>query len=229
MVLKDLINKVFWWFEMVKKNVSIILDLLDKNYADLKCYLDYESDWQLLIATILSAQCTDARVNIVTKNLFKKYKSLDDFCCAKQEILEQDIKSTGFYKNKAKNIILMAKKLKTDFNYKMPSEIKELTSLAGVGRKTANVIRSHIFKIPSIVVDTHVKRISQKIGWTKNNDADKIELDLMKVIPKKNWIRINLQLIAHGRKICKARKAECKICFLNKFCLWNQENKKYGV
>ena len=214
---------------MIKKDVNKILDLLDKNYGDLKCYLDYESDWQLLIATILSAQCTDARVNIVTKSLFKKYKTLDDFCNAEQKILEQDIKSTGFYKNKAKNIILMAKKLKTDFDYKMPSEIKELTSLAGVGRKTANVIRSHIFKIPSIVVDTHVKRISQKIGWTKNNDADKIEFDLMKIIPEENWIRINLQLIAHGRKICKARKPKCEICFLNKLCLWSKENKKCGI
>ena len=214
---------------MIKTDVNKILDLLDKNYGDLKCYLDYESDWQLLIATILSAQCTDARVNIVTKSLFEKYKTLDDFCNAEQKILEQDIKSTGFYKNKAKNIILMAKKLKMDFDYKMPSEIKELTSLAGVGRKTANVIRSHIFKIPSIVVDTHVKRISQKIGWTKNNDADKIEFDLMKIIPKENWIRINLQLIAHGRKICKARKSKCEICFLNKFCLWSQENKKCEI
>lgn len=214
---------------MIKKDVNKILDLLDKNYADLKCYLDYESDWQLLIATILSAQCTDARVNIVTKSLFKKYKTLDDFCNAEQKILEQDIKSTGFYKNKAQNIILMAKKLKMDFNYKMPIEIKELTSLAGVGRKTANVIRSHIFKIPSIVVDTHVKRISQKIGWTKNNDADKIEFDLMKIIPEENWIRINLQLIAHGRKICKARKPKCEICFLSKFCLWSKENQKCGI
>lgn len=207
---------------MQAEYITKILFLLDKNYGGLKCYLNYDSDWQLLIATILSAQCTDDRVNIVTKSLFNKYKTLDDFCDASQKILEQDIKSTGFYRNKARNIILMANKLKNEFSYKMPSEIEKLISLPGVGRKTANVIRSHIFNIPSIVVDTHVKRISKKLGWTENTDPNKIEFDLMKIIPKKNWININLQLIAHGRKICKARKPECEICFLNKFCIANK-------
>lgn len=209
---------------MQAKYITKILFLLDRNYGELKCYLNYNSDWQLLIATILSAQCTDDRVNIVTKSLFNKYKTLDDFCDASQKILEQDIKSTGFYRNKARNIILMANKLKNEFNYKMPSEIEKLISLPGVGRKTANVIRSHIFNIPSIVVDTHVKRISKKLGWTENTDPNKIEFDLMRIIPKKNWININLQLIAHGRKICKARNPECEICFLNRFCMANKNN-----
>lgn len=204
---------------MIKRDIIRILELLRKNYGGVKCYLDYDSDWELLIATILSAQCSDNRVNLITRDLFKKYKTLDDFCDEGKILeLEQDIRSAGFYKNKARNIILMANKLKKEFDYKMPSEIEKLTSLAGVGRKTANVIRVHIFNIPSIIVDTHVKRISQRLGWTRNNNANKIEFDLMKIIPKKNWSELNSQLIAHGRKICKARKASCEICFLNKFC-----------
>jgi endonuclease III len=200
------------------KNIKIILDLLDENYPLTKCYLNYQTDWQLLIATILSAQCTDDRVNMVTKDLFRKYKTLKDFASASQNELEQDIKSTGFYKNKARNIILAANKLLNDYDSKMPSDINELIKFPGVGRKTANVIRSHIFNIPSIVVDTHVKRISKKLGFTENNDPEKIEYDLMKIIPQNHWISINLQLIAHGRKICKARKPDCTNCFLNKYC-----------
>lgn len=203
---------------MQKKKLKAILTLLDENYPQTKCYLNYETDWQLLIATILSAQCTDDRVNIVTQNLFQKYKTLEDFACVSQENLEQDIKSTGFYKNKTHNIILSANKLINDYNSVMPSDIEELIKLPGVGRKTANVIRSHIFNIPSIVVDTHVKRISKKLGFTDNDDPEKIEYDLMKIIPKNHWSRINIQLIAHGRKICRARKTDCTNCFLNKYC-----------
>lgn len=203
---------------MQKKFVKIILSLLDENYPNLKCYLNYNYDWQLLIATILSAQCTDDRVNIVTKDLFAKYKKLEDFANVKNETLEYDIKSTGFYKNKAKNIILASKKLIIDYNFKLPADIEQLIKLPGVGRKTANVIRSHIFNIPSIVVDTHVKRISKKLGLTNNDDPDKVEFDLMKIIPEQHWIRLNLQLIAHGRKICKARKPDCTNCFLNEYC-----------
>lgn len=203
---------------MQKKNLKAILTLLDENYPQTKCYLNYETDWQLLIATILSAQCTDYRVNIVTQNLFQKYKTLEDFACVSQENLEQDVKSTGFYKNKTRNIILSANKLINDYNSVMPSDIEELIKLPGVGRKTANVIRSHIFNIPSIVVDTHVKRISKKLGFTDNDDPEKIEYDLMKIIPKNHWSRINIQLIAHGRKICRARKPDCTNCFLNKYC-----------
>lgn len=195
--------------EKVKK----ILELFDQFYpTDDKCYLNYEEDWQLLIATILSAQCTDDRVNSVTEDLFKKYKTIDDFANAKIEILEQDIKSTGFYRNKAKNIISACRMLVDKYNYKMPSDVEELTNLPGVGRKTANVVRSHIFNLPSIVVDTHVKRISKKLGLTKSNDPVKIEFVLMDIFPEEHWIRYNTQAIAHGRKICKARSPKCDEC-----------------
>ncbi len=203
----------------INEKVKNILNLLDENYpTEDKCYLVHNNAWQLLIATILSAQCTDDRVNIVTKDLFKKYKSIEDFANANVSELENDIKSTGFYRNKAKNIILACKKLLTDFNGVMPFEVSELTSLAGVGRKTANVVRSHIFNLPSIVVDTHVKRISKKLGLTNNDDPVKIEFDLMDIFPKEHWIRYNTQIIAHGRKICKARKPQCEICCLKEYC-----------
>ncbi len=202
-----------------KEKVKKTLALLDENYPqDTKCYLNYEKDWQLLIATILSAQCTDDRVNIVTQSLFKKYKSIEDFANADFITLMEDIRSTGFYRNKAKNIINCCNKLISDFDSKMPSDIESLTSLAGVGRKTANVVRGHIFNIPSIVVDTHVKRISNKLGLVKSEDPEKIEFELMKILPKKSWIKYNTQVIAHGRKICIARKPKCEICCFFEFC-----------
>ena len=194
----------------IEEKVDNILRLLDENYpTEDKCYLVHKNEWQLLIATILSAQCTDDRVNIVTKDLFKKYTSLRDFAEADLAELEQDIKSTGFYRNKAKNIILACRMLLEKYNGVMPSDINELTKIPGVGRKTANVVRSHIFNLPSIVVDTHVKRISKKVGFTKSDDPVKIEFELMEIFPKEHWIRYNTQVIAHGRKICKARKPEC--------------------
>lgn len=167
---------------------------------------------------MLSAQCTDARVNIVTKDLFKKYPDLESFADADIKELEKDIKSTGFYHNKAKNIIECAKRLVTDFNGNVPKTIEELTSLAGVGRKTANVIRGNIYNEPSIVVDTHVKRISRKLGFTKEEDPEKIEYDLMKVLPKDHWILFNIQIITHGRSICPARNPKCEQCFLYDYC-----------
>ena len=194
-------------------------ELLDEHYTtEYKCYLNHENAWQLLIATMLSAQCTDARVNIVTKDLFKKYPSLNSFANADIKELEQDIKPTGFYHNKAKNIILCAKKLVNDFDGQVPKTIEELTSLAGVGRKTANVIRGNIYHEPSIVVDTHVKRISKKLGFTKEEDPEKIEYDLMKVLPKDHWILFNIQIITHGRSICPARNPKCGQCFLCDYC-----------
>jgi len=203
----------------VDEKVNNVLKLLDKYYPTKdKCYLNYENAWQLLFATILSAQCTDDRVNIVTKDLFKKYPTLKSFAEANFEDMEEDVRTTGFYHNKAKNIILSARMLLEKYDGKMPSEIDELIKLPGVGRKTANVIRSHIFNLPSIVVDTHVKRISNKIGFTESKDPVKIEFELMDILPKEHWIRYNTQIIAHGRTICKARKAECEICFLNKYC-----------
>jgi len=208
-----------------KERIAEILSLLDEHYTtEYKCYLDHETPWQLLIATILSAQCTDARVNMVTKDLYKKYRSLEDFAAADLKELEQDIHSTGFYHNKAKNIIECAKTLVTEYGGIVPSDIDALTKLAGVGRKTANVIRGNVYHEPSIVVDTHVKRISGKLGFTKEEDPVKIEFELMKILPKDHWILYNLQIIAHGRSICTARNPKCRECFLFNLCRWEGKN-----
>ncbi len=209
-----------------KEKVEQILLLLREHYGPTKCYLDHENPWQLLVATILSAQCTDDRVNIVTKDLFQKYKSVKDFAQADVKELEKDIHSTGFYHNKAKNIIACCQKLLLEHNGEVPSDIESLTSLAGVGRKTANVVRGNWYGIPSIVVDTHVKRLSNLLGLTKNQDPVKIEFDLMKIIPKDKWIDINTQLIAHGRKICIARRPKCNECFLLTYCTGGQKLQK---
>lgn len=204
-----------------RERVEKILALLDEYYTtEYKCYLNHETPWQLLIATILSAQCTDERVNIVTKDLFVKYKTLEDFAKADIRELEKDIHSTGFYHNKAKNIIECARTLVTEYGGEVPRDIEDLTKLAGVGRKTANVIRGNIYHEPSIVVDTHVKRISKKLGITKEEDPVKIEFDLMEVLPKEHWILYNLQIIAHGRTICTARSPKCGECFLSPYCKW---------
>ncbi len=186
--------------------------------TDARCYLNYDNPWQLLIATILSAQCTDARVNIVTKDLFVKYPDIRAFSEADLHELERDIHSTGFYHNKAKNIIACCRKLHDDYDDRVPSDIESLTALPGVGRKTANVIRGNIFGIESIVVDTHVGRISGRLGLTKEKDPVKIEYDLMKEIPKDHWILINMQLITFGREICKAQRPECERCPLTGYC-----------
>ena len=204
---------------MASKKVVSILEKLDKEYGtEYRCYLDHDSAWQLLIATILSAQCTDARVNIVTKDLFKKYPNVEAFAKADQKELEQDIKPTGFYHNKAANIIACCKMLMEKHGGNVPDDIDELTALPGVGRKTANVIRGNIYNIPSIVVDTHVKRISYKLGITKETDPVKIEYDLMKKIPKDHWILWNIHIIRLGRTICKAVKPDCENCFLKEDC-----------
>ena len=201
------------------KRTKEILDRLDKEYGtEYICYLNHENPWQLLFAVILSAQCTDARVNIVTKDLFQKYDSLEKFANADLEELEQDIKPTGFYHNKAKNIIACAKRLVYEFGGEVPSSLEDLTSLAGVGRKTANVIRGNIYHEPSIVVDTHVKRISRRLGFTKETDPEKIEYELMKVLPKEHWILYNIQIISFGRNICFARSPKCENCFLQDLC-----------
>ncbi len=202
-----------------KARIREILDRLDKEYGvDVACYLDHTSAWQLLIATILSAQCTDARVNIVTKDLFKKYPNVQAFADADLKELEQDIKSTGFYHNKAKNIIGCCKMLTEEYGGEVPNDIDALTKLPGVGRKTANVIRGNVFGESSIVVDTHVKRISKRLGLTKETDPVKVEFDLMEVLPRENWIRWNIQVIALGRSICKAPTPRCEECFLQDVC-----------
>ena len=208
-----------------KERIENILKLLDERYGtDIICYLDHENAWQLLIATILSAQCTDARVNVVTKDLFRKYPGVEYFARADLKELEQDIRSTGFYHNKAKNIIACCQDLVEKFGGEVPESIEDLTSLAGVGRKTANVIRGNIYNEPSIVVDTHVKRICKRLGLTKEEDPVKVEYDLMKVLPKDHWILYNLQIIALGREICKAPTAKCDACFLTEFCPYYKKN-----
>lgn len=201
------------------KRTAEILKRLDEAYGtEYVCYLNHETPWQLLIAVILSAQCTDARVNIVTKDLFQKYPSLEAFANADLKELEQDIHSTGFYHNKAKNIISCARTLVEKYDGEVPRELEELTALAGVGRKTANVIRGNIYHEPSVVVDTHVKRISKKLGFTKEDDPVKIEYDLMKILPKDHWILYNIQIITLGRSICTARNPKCTECFLSDLC-----------
>ena len=196
-----------------------VLDALDKEYGtDLRCALEHEDPWQLLVATILSAQCTDARVNIVTRDLFRKYPTPADFARADQKELEQDIHSTGFFHNKAKNIIACARQLIEQYDGVVPSGLEELTGLAGVGRKTANVIRGNIFNEPSIVVDTHVKRISRLLGFTDTDDPVKAEFELMDILPKDHWILWNIDIITLGRAICIANRPRCEECFLRENC-----------
>lgn len=204
---------------MAAKRTEEILKRLDEVYGtEYICYLNHETPWQLLIAVILSAQCTDARVNIVTKDLFVRYDSLEKFANAELKELEQDIKPTGFFHNKAKNIIACAKRLLEVYGGEVPSELEDLLTLAGVGRKTANVIRGNIYNQPSIVVDTHVKRISKRLGFTKEDDPEKIEYELMRKLPKDHWILYNIQIISFGRTICEARKPKCEECFLYDLC-----------
>ena len=209
-----------------KEKVDAVLTLLLEEYGPTKCYLEHENPWQLLIATMLSAQCTDARVNIVTKDLFQKYTSVRAFAEADLVELEQDIHSTGFYHNKAKNIIACCRKLLHEYDGEVPSDIAALTGLAGVGPKTANVVRGHCFGIPSVVVDTHVKRVSNLLGLTTNQDPVKIEFDLMKIVPQEKWTDINTQMIAHGRKVCIARRPKCAECVLFPYCTGGQKLQK---
>ena len=209
------------------KRTREILDLLDKQYGtDYICYLNHENPGQLLIATILSAQCTDARVNVVTKDLFVKYPDMKAFAEADLAELEQDIRPTGFYHNKAKNIIGCAKAICEKHGGEVPKTLEELTALPGVGRKTANFIRGNIYHDPSIVVDTHVKRISRRLGFTEESDPEKVEYDLMKVLPKDHWILYNIQIITFGRQICFARSPKCSECFLKQYCMECQERKE---
>lgn len=206
--------------------VQQVLERLDQEYGtDYRCYLEYETPWQLLIAVILSAQCTDARVNLVTRDLFRKYDTLEKFAGADQAELEKDIHSIGFYRMKAKNIIACCRCLVMEYGGQVPEDIKDLTSLAGVGRKTANVIRGNIYHVPSIVVDTHVKRISRKLGFAKEEDPEKIEYELMKVLPEDHWILWNIHIITLGRTICTARSPKCSQCFLKDLCPGREDTK----
>ena len=202
-----------------KERAARVAELLNEEYGtNLHTYLEYNTPWQLLFATILSAQCTDDRVNMVTRELYKKYTSVKDFAEADENELMKDIFSTGFYRNKAKNIIACAKVLLEEYGGEVPSNIDLLVKLPGVGRKTANVVRGNIYNEPSIVVDTHVKRVSKLLGLTASDDPVKVEFDLMKVLPKEQWILFNIQVIAHGRKVCIARRPKCSECVLREVC-----------
>jgi endonuclease-3 len=205
-----------------KKNATRtaeILRILDATYPNAECALHHSNAWELLVATILSAQCTDKRVNEVTPGLFAKYPTIRDFAAARQEVLAADIRSTGFFNNKAKSVIGAAKKILNDFGGEMPKTLEELVTVPGAARKTANVVLGTAFGIASgIVVDTHVQRIANRLGLTKNQDPVKIEQDLMKIVPRDHWILFSHQLIHFGRGICVARKPKCVECPLNSLC-----------
>ena len=210
-----------------KERFFKIKDELDKLYKNTHCTLNYNSPFELLIATMLAAQCTDARVNIVTEEMFKKYNTPEAFSKLKLEEIEEEIKSTGFYKNKAKNIKKCSIQLLEKYNGEVPENMEDLVSLAGVGRKTANVVRGEIFNKPAIVIDTHAKRLANRMGLTKSDDPVKIEFELKKFIPEEYQFQFCHCLVFHGREICKAQKPLCGICPINSFCPHNlNENKK---
>lgn len=203
----------------VSERTKEILQRLDDRYGlEIICSLDYTSDLELLVATMLSAQCTDERVNIVTKDLFARYKNVSDFANADIEELEHMVKPTGFFRAKAAHIKEAAMMIMTEHGGKVPDNIDDLTKLPGVGRKTANVILTHIYNVPGIVVDAHVKRITGRLGLTKERDPVKIEFDLYKKLPKEHWGRLNYQLITFGREICTARSPMCGQCFMADIC-----------
>lgn len=202
----------------LKNAAKEIFFILTLEYPEAECSLDHEVIWQLLISTILSAQCTDVRVNIVTKDLFKKYTSISDFAMANPAELEMDIKSTGFYKNKTKNIISCCQKILRDFDGQIPSTMEELLTLAGVGRKTANVILGTYFNTPGIIVDTHCGRLARRIGLTQEEDPEKVERALMEILPKENWTMFSHFMVYHGRAICNARKPKCSECKIGHLC-----------
>jgi endonuclease-3 len=196
-----------------------IVQRLRRMYRHAKCSLDFTNAFELLIATMLSAQSTDARVNIVTKSLFRKYPNAKAFAAATQPEMERDVRQTGFFRNKAKAVIAASRVLVEKHGGEVPASMEELTALPGVGRKTANVVLSNAFKAPvGVVVDTHVARVSGRLGLTASSDAVKIEEDLMQLIPKKEWTSFSHRLIAHGREICVARKPRCAECELNELC-----------
>jgi endonuclease III len=202
-----------------RARVEKILAGLDEMYPNVTCALEHDNPWQLLVATILSAQCTDKRVNIVTPGLFRKYPTIQDFANASQDEMAQDIRSTGFFNNKAKSVIGAARKILSDFGGEVPREIDKLLTVPGAARKTANVVLGTAFGITSgVVVDTHVQRISQRLDLTKESDPGKIEKDLMQVLPREKWILFSHQIIHHGRALCVARKPKCAECQLAPLC-----------
>lgn len=212
---------------MDKKTAARIYEMLDKEYRDCTTALVHKDPLELLVATILSAQCTDKRVNIVTKDLFKKYRNVEDYAKASVNEFESDIRTTGFYRNKAKNIISAAKIIVKRHNGKVPDTMEELLELPGVARKTANIVLFHGYgKTEGIAVDTHVKRLSGRIGFSGEHDPGKIEIDLMSLFDRQKWGKLSNLLIEHGRKICDARKPLCPECLLNKICPFPKVIKK---
>jgi len=202
-----------------KKRTAEIIRRLKKAYPDAHCALVHSNAFELLIATILSAQCTDVRVNIVTADLFRKYRGPQDYLNVSQKQLETDIHSTGFFRNKAKNIQAACSRIIDEYNSQVPRTMDELLTLGGVARKTANVVLGNAFGIASgVVVDTHVSRLSQRLGLTENTSPEKIEKDLTTLVPKKNWVMFSHWLIFHGREVCHARKPKCPECVLADLC-----------
>lgn len=201
------------------KRIAEIIKRLKKEHPDAKIVLNFNDPWELLVATILSAQCTDKKVNEVTAGLFKKYPSLEDYAGAVQEEFEQDIKPTGFFRNKTKSVIAAARMIISDYDGKVPDTMDEILKVPGVARKTANVVLGNAYGVvEGIAVDTHVFRVSRRLGLSKEDKPDKIEKDLMAAIPRKEWFHFTYLLQAHGRKICTAKQARCDICVLNDIC-----------
>lgn len=205
---------------MEKKDITSIIEKLKKMHGEARIELNYSNPLELTISTILSAQCTDERVNRLTKTLFKKYKTLDDYLNVPVEELEEDIKPTGFYKNKARTIKNTVREIKERFGGKVPEDIDEFSTIKGIGRKSANLIVGVAFKKPAVIVDTHVIRLTQRLGLTKNRDPEKIEMDLRKTVPERYYTELSLLLTLHGRYICKARKPECERCLLTEECVF---------
>jgi endonuclease III len=202
-----------------KARIGVILTTLDEMYPNATCALIHYSPWELLVATILSAQCTDKRVNEVTPGLFKKYPTPQDFAAVRPEVLANDIRSTGFFNNKAKSVVGAAKMISSQFGGKVPQTLDELIKVPGAARKTANVVLGTAYGVPSgVVVDTHVLRVSHRLDLTKQTDPVKVEQDLIKVLPKERWILFSHQIIHHGRALCIARKPKCIACKLNPVC-----------
>lgn len=192
--------------------------VLSKSYPNVRCELDFNNPFQLLVATVLSAQCTDKRVNQTTPALFKKYKTIKKMASADQNDIERLIKSTGFFRAKAKNIKGLSQKIMVDFGGQVPDKLEQLITLPGVGRKTANVVLGHAFDTPGITVDTHLGRLSRRFGWTKENDPVKVELAVAELIPEKEWTNLSQRMIWHGRRVCHSRKPACGACSLSKLC-----------
>ncbi|SHH28532.1 endonuclease III [Tepidibacter thalassicus] len=205
--------------------VDKILDILEKTYPDAKCELNYKTPFELLVATILSAQCTDVRVNKVTEKLFAKFNKPEDFADLKEEKLGEMIKSCGLYRSKSEKIINSSKIILNKYSGQVPDTLEELVSLPGVGRKTANVILSNAFNVPAMAVDTHVFRVSNRIGIVNGKDPKDTEFKLMNKIPKQRWSKAHHLFIFHGRRVCKARNPQCSICPINSYCNYY---KKYG-